>query len=272
MAFELLACDMDGTALDREKRLSADNIQAMETALQRGKHVVFCTGRNIPLVLPYSRLVRGMRYAVLCAGANVKDLAAGTELLDRRLDPAAVLRVLHSTAGSRYFPVFYRGDVSCGPDWVQAQLETFHAEEFAETYRRYLTFEPNMMDTYFSNPVPLRKLNLFFSAAPEKAAVSERIGHYDMTVTAQSPYYLELTAPGVTKKSGLEALCVHLGLSLDQCIAVGDAENDVEVLRAAGLGLAVENATPEALSAADAVVADCGHDGVAEAIHRFLLA
>ena len=272
MGFELLACDMDGTALDARKCLSSGNIAAMEEAIKRGKQIIFCTGRNTPLALPYINLVCGMRYAVLSAGANVKDLVAGSDIIDQRLDSETVSRLFEAAEGTRYFPVLYCGDVSCGPEWGRARLDEFHVTEFADTYRRYLKFERDLDKDYLKNPTPLRKLNFFFADPEDKVTVFDRIKDLGVTITAQDKCYIEMTARGVTKRSGLDALCARLGLTFSQCIAVGDAGNDVEVLKAAGLGVAVGNATPEALAAADEVVTDCDHDGVAEAINRFLLA
>ena len=73
------------------------------------------------------------------------------------------------------------------------------------------------------------------------------------------------------KGTGLLALAKLLGIPQDATIAVGDADNDLGMLRAAGLGVAMGNANESARAAADAVVADNDHDGCAEAIHRFLL-
>jgi hydroxymethylpyrimidine pyrophosphatase-like HAD family hydrolase len=80
---------------------------------------------------------------------------------------------------------------------------------------------------------------------------------------------LELTPAGVSKALGLKLLCEHLGLSLAQCVAVGDAGNDLDVLQAAGHAVAMGNATPEARAVADEVVADNDHDGIAEVIARW---
>ena len=82
---------------------------------------------------------------------------------------------------------------------------------------------------------------------------------------------LELSAPGVTKGRGLMALAEHLGLTPDQVMAVGDSGNDLTMVQLAGLGVAMGNATREVLAAADAVTADNDHDGVAEAIEKYVL-
>ena len=82
---------------------------------------------------------------------------------------------------------------------------------------------------------------------------------------------LELNAPGVTKGQALLNLAETLGYSREQVMACGDSDNDLAMIRAAGLGVAMGNAEPEVKAAADVIVADNNHDGVAEAIHRYIL-
>ena len=82
---------------------------------------------------------------------------------------------------------------------------------------------------------------------------------------------LEITAQGVNKGSALELLCSFLKLPLSETAAVGDGANDVQLLRTAGLGIAMENAAPALRAAADAAVPDCDHEGAAIAMERCLL-
>jgi len=82
---------------------------------------------------------------------------------------------------------------------------------------------------------------------------------------------LELVPSGVSKETGLRLLMKERGLGPQDVAAVGDGNNDVEMLRLAGVGIAVGNASEAALAAADHVVAPSDEDGVAEAIQRFVL-
>ena len=82
---------------------------------------------------------------------------------------------------------------------------------------------------------------------------------------------LEFTAQGVSKATGLRFLADYLGLTLAQTMAIGDSENDAEMLRAAGLGVAMGNAYPQVKALADAVTDDNESDGVAKAIQKYLL-
>ena len=82
---------------------------------------------------------------------------------------------------------------------------------------------------------------------------------------------MECTPRGVSKGSGLLDLCSVLGIPAAAAIGVGDAFNDVPLLEAAGLGIAMGNSNEAALSAAGAVVADNDHDGIAQVIDLYLL-
>lgn len=83
---------------------------------------------------------------------------------------------------------------------------------------------------------------------------------------------VEINAIGTDKGSGLQALCRCLNIPISATIAIGDSENDRPLLRDAGLPLAMGNAIADVKAAARYVMPDCDHDGVAEAIERFLLA
>lgn len=103
--------------------------------------------------------------------------------------------------------------------------------------------------------------------APE---LQERFGDAYAVVRSHT-LFIEITAPGVSKGSALAALARHYGLSREEVVAVGDNGNDVSMIEWAGLGVAVANATPDALAAADWVAPSVSEDGVATFIERFIL-
>ena len=82
---------------------------------------------------------------------------------------------------------------------------------------------------------------------------------------------LEISAQGVDKGVGLKKLCEYLDIPIDQTIAVGDADNDLGALKYAGLAIAMGNANEHVKKIADVIVADCDHEGCAEAIETYLL-
>ena len=114
------------------------------------------------------------------------------------------------------------------------------------------------------------KLNLFFHDPEEYARMGELLDELGVNHPAAIPYHHEVSPADVSKAVGLRVLCDHLGLSMEEAIACGDEGNDREMLLAAGLGAAMGNGSEAAKSAADVIVADCDHDGVAEVIERYL--
>lgn len=92
-----------------------------------------------------------------------------------------------------------------------------------------------------------------------------------MELASSLPRNMEVNAPGVTKGSGLLALAAHLGLTRAQTMAVGDSGNDRAMIEAAGLGVAMGNATDDIRKIADVTTDDNNHDGVAVAIEKYVL-
>ena len=90
-------------------------------------------------------------------------------------------------------------------------------------------------------------------------------------ITTAIPGMLELLPLGASKRAGVEYLLNRLGVEPSKVMAIGDGENDVEMLQLCGLGVAVGNAGAAARSVADVVVGSNDEDGVAEAIEQFVL-
>eukprot|EP00246_Nothoceros_aenigmaticus_P011025 TRINITY_DN2829_c0_g2_i1.p1 TRINITY_DN2829_c0_g2~~TRINITY_DN2829_c0_g2_i1.p1 ORF type:complete len:221 (-),score=32.41 TRINITY_DN2829_c0_g2_i1:181-843(-) len=122
--------------------------------------------------------------------------------------------------------------------------------------------------------IPIQKLVF----CDTKASVSSFLRPYwssgtigRATVVQAVPEMLEILPPNTSKGGGVKQLLEHLGIGTEEVMAVGDGENDKEMLELAGLGVAMANGAPPTLAIADAHVGSNDEDGVAEAIERFLL-
>ncbi|NLG84520.1 MAG: HAD-IIB family hydrolase, partial [Firmicutes bacterium] len=93
----------------------------------------------------------------------------------------------------------------------------------------------------------------------------------EVELTFSRPHYLEMMAPGVSKAAALLKLAARLGIKREETMAIGDGPNDLAMLLAAGIGVAVGNAPAEILARAPYITAPCDRDGVAEAIRRFAI-
>ena len=129
-----------------------------------------------------------------------------------------------------------------------------------------------MEQRFLAAPYPVEKLDFYFVDSAERARFLARVQDVRAWVVPCESAGVEINAIGVDKGSGLQALCRCLNIPISATIAIGDSENDRPLLRDAGLPLAMGNAIADVKDAARYVMPDCDHDGVAEAIERFLLA
>ena len=154
-----------------------------------------------------------------------------------------------------------------------SRMDCYQMGVYETMFRRVATTFENLEQEYRANPFPLAKLNLYHTSTESRARTEQRLlaEHLPVTMSYSEIASLELSALGVSKGLGLKMLCRHLNLPLEQTIAVGDAENDLEALKTAGLGIAMGNAKEIVRQNCDVMVADCDHDGCAEAIEKYLL-
>lgn len=272
MEYKLLAADMDGTALSDAKQLGARTVDAMNRAIASGKTVSFSTGRSISLIKPYIDMVSGMRYAVTASGASVLDLQTGEKLLYKTIDPETVKYIIAQASGHFVMPVLFMNDKSYGTRWCVDGCADFGLKAYEPIYRKCMNIVDDAFAFYMENPEPVEKLNMFFANDYEAAEVHEALRELPVTFTSVTAHSLEINALGVSKAEGLKALCARLGISMRECIAVGDSDNDEPMLAAAGLGVATANATQRVKSMAAVIAPDCNNDPVAQIIDEYLLA
>ena len=272
MEYKLLAADMDGTALDDNKNLGERTVNSMERAIANGKTVLFSTGRSISLVKPYIDMVHGMRYAVTASGASVLDLKTGEKLLHRTIDPETVKYIIAQASGRYVMPVMFIDSKSYGTRWCVDNCADFGFSAYEPIYRQCMNIVDDVFAMYVENPEPVEKFNLFFANDNEAAEVLEKLRELPVTFTCVTDSSIEINASGVSKAEGLKVLCARLGIEPGECIAVGDSENDEQMLKLCGLSAATANATERVKTIADILAPDCNNDAVAQIIDEYLLA
>ncbi|GBF97297.1 hypothetical protein Rsub_09988 [Raphidocelis subcapitata] len=273
----LVALDMDGTLLDSDSKIRPASAKVIRAALDQGTRVVLATGKARPAAV------------TACAAAGL----AGEGLLVSRSGPGVFLQGLavHGRDGSQLSDAALpRGVVASAFEWAAAagvSCVAFLGDECAtlaltpalvELHERY--YEPlarvhDSLPALLEGPA-VRKL-LFMSeaariageVAPHWAAVLGPEGGAD--VMQAVPNMLEVVPAGVNKWAGLQVLLGHLGLSPADLVAVGDGGNDEDMVRHAGVGVAMGNAVHATRAAASALVASNDEDGIVEAFERFVL-
>ena len=281
--YELIALDMDGTLLDSGQRITPRAKAAVGEILAHGKQVVFATGRCRPQLEEYLECFPKMRYLICENGACVCDLKTGEDLFRRALPQQQVLHVMDAVEKEDVLAAFFIGNRSFMDRRTFLRMEEFGLESYRAVFAKSAVWVEDLFSFYRDRPLEVEKIALFFPSgnlnardglhrrAQACARVQERIHSLPVTMAVSASGNMEITGEGVNKGTGLKLLCGHLGLPLSQTAAVGDGENDRELLRLAGLAVAMENASASIRVAAAVTVPDCDHDGAAVAMERYML-
>lgn len=262
---KLVFVDMDDTFLTPEKTITPLNRQALDLAHERGIQFVPCTGRN-HTGLP-EELVRhpSVRYAVCCNGAIVRDLRENRTLHEITMDHDLVHDLWHQLEAREVtFDLFADGGVFTARDrWhIIDEMDVSEATRHVVTSVR--TCCDKSVDQMIDAAGSICRVNVFYLTEEDKHAVWEAVdARPELTRASSLPCNVEITHAGADKGAGLTWLCHYLGFSTADAVAFGDSSNDIAMLRAAGDGVAMANATPECLAAADHVTASCKDSGVA---------
>ena len=272
MGIRLIGLDLDGTVFDSQKRISPRTRAAIAAACARGAAVLPVTGRP-RAGLPQAFLdIPGVRYAVTSNGAVILDLARDQVLATAPLGREDALWALErSRALGAVTDVYVDGSAYTSAATFDALLAAAQPEMRAY-FLATRTVVEDLPGWLAGLERPVEKLTMLFQRPDDRLTawrVFEQAGPFE--ATSSLPNNLELNARGVDKGKALLRLAGLLGLERQQVMVCGDSSNDVAMLRAAGLGVAMGNATPEAAAAADVRTATNDEDGVALAIERYVL-
>lgn len=266
--YKLLALDMDGTLLDSRKQVSPKTQQAIEELAKTGVAVAYCTGRSLPEMRDVRRALPFVRYGSQVSGALTYDFETDTVISATPLSTDICLQLIRAGALENAMVHMHCVHASVTR---QVDIDRMHLVRMA-TYRSMfeeVCTRTDDLEAYVrEHEGQVLKINLYHMDTESRERTRRRIQGLPIKLADSERTSLESTAQGISKDKGIERICSRLGIGMDQVVAIGDAPNDTDVLRAAGCAVAMGNATPEIKQLADLVVADNDHDGIAEAIER----
>lgn len=268
----LLGLDLDGTVFNSEKRITPATLAAIRRAIAAGCQVLPVTGRILAGLPAQFTAVPGVAWAVTANGAAIVRLADGQVVHAVYLDRAAALDAAALCLSCDAMVDVYTGGLAVTQADRFARLEEFSSPEMVPYFRASRTVTADLPAYVRAGGAGIEKVTALFTSEQQRQEAMARLeadGRY--LVTSSLPNNLEVNARGIDKGKGLLLLAKMLGIPPAQTMAIGDSSNDLPMLQAAGLSVAMGNATAQAKAAAHALTADNDHDGVALAIERYVL-
>lgn len=268
--YRLIAIDMDGTLLKSDKSLDPATIRDIEAAAGQGIHVVYGSGRAMPELLAYVRQLPCMRYAVCLSGALVYDFKEQRSIFCRELPGACVREIVQVAKKYDAMAHFLTERESVVRIDQVSHILDFHMGIYQPMFLE-LTRKVGDMEAEAERYASIPKVNVYFRSPKERAKGYETLRHLPLDFAFAEGASLEMTAKGVTKASGLQALAGYLDIPMTETVGIGDADNDRAMLEAVGLSVAMGNAAEDIKALCSTVTADNDHNGVGEAIRRYCL-
>jgi Cof subfamily protein (haloacid dehalogenase superfamily) len=277
MTYRLLALDLDGTLLDPYGALTDATREAVAAARRAGMDVVACTGRRYRTAIPLVRELGLTGRVVVNNGAVVKDIDSGETVasayLSAELYPEALAMMAEAGA-----PLVYVDRYEEQTDMLIERDAPTHPfqEEYLDDHGGHARTVESLGTTVIEDVIMLSRMADADTLLPLRERVHARFGERVSTHLILNKNYqghiLELFSPASGKWSALARLADAAGIAPEEIAAVGDDANDAEMLRRAGLGIAMGNAVEEAKQAANLVVRSNAEGGAIEAIEKVLLA
>jgi hypothetical protein len=260
----MVAVDLDGTLLDGVKRVCPKAASALIALPQRGVHVVIASARPPRSVRHIYQSLRLSTFQINYNGALIWDEPNRLVVQHVPLDCGLARQIIDDARA-----IFESVLVSCEilDRWHTDRIEQSHTTETGRM------FQPDViapLDEICNQPIT--KLMLLGPAPMMLALESMLAGWQGITFVRSDPDLIQIMHPDASKAAALRTVAAHYGVPMEQVMAIGDAANDIPMLQAAGVAIAMDNASDDAKAAAHWIAPSNEDHGVHAALEKYGLA
>lgn len=264
MQIELVACDLDGTLVGADLAFSPRLRRAVRCAQMRGLRVAIATGRAFPSARGFAVDLGLDAPLVCCQGAQIRTLE-GAVLYEETLSRTYLQPVIEFCRHDGWELAIYHGDR------IYQTTRLYDAAYYQRWFGLPIYQVDDLLAALPSDPckfvIPAPDPNLADRLEDQlRALAGERF-----QVVRSHPCFVEGMGADVSKGAGLRVLARHMGVPRERVMAIGDNDNDADMVAWAGLGVAVGNATRRVKAAAGVIAPPQDMDGAAWAIETYVL-
>ncbi len=268
--YELIAFDMDGTLLDSKKQVRPDSLLSIKKAVKNNKLVALSTGRSIPELTDSLAILKDVQYVISASGALVFDAFTGNVIYKCPMEEE-IVKTIFKRIKKYDVMVHIHSDVSLVQKDKVEKMECYNMAHYKPMFENITVKVDELADYIEKNHSTVYKFNIYCKSEEDRAFFMDLLKDLPIEMVYSEHTSLECSQKGVSKGEGLVKLCNYLNIQLEQSIAVGDADNDIAILKTAGLAVAMGNANSNVKHIAHVVVADNDSGGCSQAIEQFLL-
>lgn len=267
---KLLFLDLDGTLLNDAKQITPGNRNALEQVLTLGHSVIIATGRPLQSAIKQAQtlgLDQPGCYLIAYNGAVIYDCETEQPIFSKTLSLQSAIRIFDYVNAQGVHIQTY-------DDW-DVLVEPRCDDEAVRRYCSLIQMSHRVISDVHTDlkESPVKCLAIDFNEQTKLLELQRWIRDamsQEVDCFFSCPYYLEIVPRGMSKGEAVRMLCRIMNVPIENTVAVGDASNDISMIKAAGVGVAMANATEEVRVAADTITQqDNNHDGIAEVAARW---
>ena len=269
MTYKLLAFDMDGTLLNSQKKISPKTLAAISELSRRGVFVAVSTGRGVAEMAEHMEKLNFMHYGILESGGLVYNFFNETPVALHTIEESIAQKIIDAGIIENTMIHIHtiKGSIQRAEDIKNAA--DFQIAVYQEMYERISTHCDDFKKFVHEHSNEILKINLYHRNLESRLRSLERLKNLNITLAFSEITSLESSPKGVTKGAGLVELCKFLNIDVAETVAVGDAPNDIDILKTAGIAAVMGNASDEIKKFADFVTDDNDHDGIVKVIEKY---
>jgi Cof subfamily protein (haloacid dehalogenase superfamily) len=263
MKYKMLVLDMDDTLLTDDHKISEENKEMIYQAREKGVHVILASGRPTAAMTSFAKELNLDSYMISYNGAVITDLKDDTILFEQTLTKEQIHELYDYSLKSKTHIITY-----------------LDGKVLSESYSEYIDVELNITGLEHNkvsdfkaevNSAAVKCILLEEPSYLKEVEKDLKVAMPHLSVSMSKPFFLEVAQNGIDKAASIKILAEKLNIQQSEIIAVGNAGNDLTMIEYAGLGVWVDNVTPELRDRANVIVASNNDHGVAEVIRRFIL-
>ncbi|WP_051656937.1 Cof-type HAD-IIB family hydrolase [Butyrivibrio sp. AE3004] len=268
LPYRLIAMDMDGTLLTSEKKLLPETLNTLTRVADNGVCLSYATGRALVEMKEYFESTPMIRYAICYSGAIIYDCKDNKVIYRKEILNdyfGKIIEVANKFNGMLTFLTENESIVSS--DDIN-HMDDFHMGVYQPMYLK-VTRQVSDMITESQKHESITKINIYFRSQADRQRGYHELQDLPLTFALAEETSLEMNAKGVSKGAALKTLASLLNIPIEETMAIGDADNDRDMLNTAGISIVMMNACTNIKKFANYITKDCDNDGVGYAIREY---
>lgn len=269
---KLVASDLDGTLLNKNKEITPRLFDALKKLDELGIYFVPSTGRPFGTVPQAIKELPFLKYVITSNGATIYDAAEQKNIIENYLPPEAVDTVIEI---ARELPVITEYFIAGKAYIAKTIYDDLTPFDLTESHVAYIKNSRTPVEDFWTemkrNDAVLENINLVFKDMELRKEIWDKLKNLGVaSVTAATTKNIEITSLSATKAKALEKLCEVLDLDRENVLAMGDGDNDMPMIQFAGIGVAMANGEEHIKQAADIIADDCNDFGAAKILEQII--